>query len=78
MALGRDPHTGSYRTVSRTVHGGKRKAREIARIVYAVANGKFQGTRANVRHLAEAAQVEHQIRLLSRRLGFDEPGGDDD
>lgn len=28
-------------------------------------------------HLAEAAQVEHQIRRLSRRLGFDEPGGDD-
>jgi hypothetical protein len=28
-------------------------------------------------HLAEAAQTEHQIRLLSRRLGFDEPGGDD-
>jgi hypothetical protein len=27
-------------------------------------------------HLAEAAQVEHQIRRLSRRLGFDEPGGD--
>jgi len=26
-------------------------------------------------HLAEAAQ--HQIQLLSRRLGFDEPGGDD-
>jgi hypothetical protein len=28
-------------------------------------------------HLAEAAQVEHQIRILSRRLGFDEPEGDD-
>ena len=28
-------------------------------------------------HVAEAAQVEHQIQLLSRRLGFDEPGGDD-
>jgi hypothetical protein len=28
-------------------------------------------------HLAEGAQVEHQIRLLSRRLGFDEPRGDD-
>ncbi|HUY22340.1 MAG TPA: hypothetical protein VMV22_08355 [Acidimicrobiales bacterium] len=28
-------------------------------------------------HLAEAAQVEHQIQLLSRRLGFDEPGGGD-
>lgn len=26
-------------------------------------------------HLAEVAQVEHQIQLLSRRLGFDEPGG---
>lgn len=26
-------------------------------------------------HLAEAAQVEHQIQVLSRRLGFDEPGG---
>ena len=29
-------------------------------------------------HLAEAAQVEHQIQLLSRRLGFDEPGGGDE
>lgn len=28
-------------------------------------------------HLVEAAQVEHQIQLLSRRLGFDEAGGDD-
>jgi hypothetical protein len=28
-------------------------------------------------HLAEAVQVEPQIRLLSRRLGFDEPGGED-
>lgn len=28
-------------------------------------------------HLAEAAQVEHQIQQLSRRLGFDEPGGGD-
>ena len=28
-------------------------------------------------HLAEAAQVEHQVQLLSRRLGFDEPGGQD-
>lgn len=28
-------------------------------------------------HVAEAAQAEHQIQLLSRRLGFDEPGGDD-
>ena len=26
-------------------------------------------------HLAEAVQVEHQIQLLSRRLGFNEPGG---
>jgi hypothetical protein len=26
-------------------------------------------------HLAEAAMVEHQVQLLSRRLGFDEPGG---
>ena len=26
-------------------------------------------------HLAEAAQIEHQIQLLSRKLGFDEPGG---
>lgn len=25
-------------------------------------------------HLAEVAQVEHHIRLLSRRLGFDEKG----
>jgi hypothetical protein len=28
-------------------------------------------------HLAEAAQVEHQVQLLSRRLGFDESGGQD-
>jgi hypothetical protein len=28
-------------------------------------------------HLAEAAQVEHQVHLLSRRLGFDESGGKD-
>ena len=28
-------------------------------------------------HLAEAAQVEHEIQQLSRRLGFDEPGGGD-
>jgi hypothetical protein len=28
-------------------------------------------------HLAEVAQLELQIQLLSRRLGFDEPGGDD-
>ena len=26
-------------------------------------------------HLGEAAQVAHQIQSLSRRLGFDEPGG---
>ena len=26
-------------------------------------------------HLAEGSQVEHHIRLLSRRLGFDENGG---
>ena len=26
-------------------------------------------------HLAEVSQVEHHIRLLSRRLGFDENGG---
>jgi hypothetical protein len=26
-------------------------------------------------HLAEAAQIEHQIQVLSLRLGFDEPGG---
>jgi hypothetical protein len=28
-------------------------------------------------HLAEVAQLELQIQLLSRRHGFDEPGGDD-
>jgi len=28
-------------------------------------------------HLAEAAQVENQVQLLSRRLGFDESGGQD-
>jgi hypothetical protein len=27
-------------------------------------------------HLAEASQVEHQIQCLSRRLGFEEPGGE--
>jgi hypothetical protein len=54
VALGRDPLTGNYRTVSRTVHGGKRKAREeIARIVNSAANGRFQGTRANVRFLTD-------------------------
>lgn len=26
-------------------------------------------------HLAEVAQIEHQIGLLSRRLGFEENGG---
>jgi hypothetical protein len=42
VALGRDPLTGRYRTVSRTVHGGKRKAQEeIAPIVSPAANGKF-------------------------------------
>jgi hypothetical protein len=28
-------------------------------------------------HLAEAAQVEHQVQLLSRRLGFNDSGGQD-
>ena len=28
-------------------------------------------------HLAAAAQVEHQVQILSRRLGFDESGGQD-
>jgi hypothetical protein len=28
-------------------------------------------------HLAEAAHVEHQVQLLSRRLGLDEPEGQD-
>ena len=28
-------------------------------------------------HLAEAAQVERQVQLLSRRFGFDESGGQD-
>jgi hypothetical protein len=28
-------------------------------------------------HPAEAAQVEHQVQLLSRRLGFDESRGQD-
>jgi hypothetical protein len=28
-------------------------------------------------HLTEAAQVEHQIQFLSRKLGFEESGGDD-
>ena len=63
VALGRDPLTGSYRTVSRIVHGGKRKAQEeIARIVSSAANGKFQGTRANVRYLTEH-WLEHLERL---------------
>ncbi len=40
VALGRDPLTGRYRSVSRTVHGGKRKAQEeISRIVSSAANG---------------------------------------
>src|ERR1700722_20647981 len=55
--------TGNYRTVSRTVHGGKRKAREeIARIVNASANGKYQGTRANVRFRTDR-WLEHLERL---------------
>lgn len=63
MALGRDPLTGGYRSVSRTVHGGKRKAQaEIARIVSTAANGKYQGTRANVRFLTER-WLEHLERL---------------
>jgi integrase len=63
VALGRDPLTGSYRSVSRTIHGGKRKAQEeIARIVSSAANGKFQGTRANVRYLTEH-WLEHLERL---------------
>ncbi|HVC71707.1 MAG TPA: site-specific integrase [Acidimicrobiales bacterium] len=63
VALGRDPLTGRYRSVSRTVHGGKRKAQEeIARIVSSAANGKFQGTRANVRYLNEH-WLEHLERL---------------
>ena len=63
VALGRDPLTGRYRSVSRTVHGGKRKAEEeIARIVSSAASGKFQGTRANVRYLTEQ-WLEHLERL---------------
>ena len=63
VALGRDPLTGRYRTVSRTIHGGKRKAQEeIARIVSSAANGKFQGTRSNVRHLT-AHWLGHLERL---------------
>jgi hypothetical protein len=63
LALGRDPLTGNYRTVSRTVHGGKRKAREeTALIVSAAANGKYQGTRANVRFLTDR-WLEHLERL---------------
>jgi hypothetical protein len=49
--------------VSGTVHGGKRKAREeIARIVNSAANGKYQGTRANVRFLNDR-WLEHLERL---------------
>ena len=47
MALGRDPLTGDYRQVSRTVHGGKRKAQaEIARIVAAASDGRHRDTKA--------------------------------
>jgi hypothetical protein len=59
VALGRDPLTGRYRSVSRTVHGGKRKAREE---INSAANGRFQGTRANVRYLFEH-WLEHLERL---------------
>jgi hypothetical protein len=63
VALGCDPLTGSYRTVRRTIHGGKRKAQEeIARIVSSAANGMFQGTRANVCYLTEH-WLEHLDRL---------------
>ena len=55
--------TGGYRTVSRTVHGGKRKAREaIARIVNSAANGKYRSTGTDVLLLTDR-WLEHLERL---------------
>lgn len=63
VALGRDPLTGRYRQISRTVHGGKRKAQEeIARIVSSVADGRHRGTKATVSFLMER-WLEHLERL---------------
>ena len=54
VALGSVPLTGNRRSVSRTIHGGKRKAREeIVRIVSSAANAKHQGARANVHYPTE-------------------------
>ncbi|HXX90163.1 MAG TPA: site-specific integrase [Acidimicrobiales bacterium] len=54
VALGRDPLTGNYRQVSRTVHGGKRKAHEeMARIVASAAEGRHKGTKATVGFLLD-------------------------
>jgi integrase len=63
VALGRDPLTGNYRQVSRTVHGGKRKAQEeTARIVVAAADGRHRGTKATVGFLLDR-WLEHLERL---------------
>jgi hypothetical protein len=65
VALGRDPLTGRYRSVSRTVHGGKRKAQEeIARIVSSAANGKFSGHQSE-RAVSERALLAHLERLAA-------------
>ena len=61
--LGHDPLADNYRTVSRTVHGGNRKAREeFARIVNSAPDGKDEGTRVNVRFLTDRCS-EHLERL---------------
>jgi hypothetical protein len=58
VSLGRDPLTGSYRQVSRTVHGDKRKAQEgIARIVAAAADGRHRGTKATVGFLLDRGWI---------------------
>jgi hypothetical protein len=65
--LGRDPLTGSYRSVSWIIHGSKRKAQEeIDRIVTSADNGKLQGTKAN-RTIAGRLGPVHRA-IMRRRI----------
>lgn len=60
------------------VHELRRAPSMLARAVQRLDRAYLEDARdalIDTDHLAEAAQIEHQIQVLSLRLGFDEPGG---
>ncbi len=62
---GRDPLTGRYQQVSRTVHGGKRAAEaQLARLATEIDNGAHRGTSESVGYLLDR-WVEH-LEMLGR------------